>query len=199
MKGAHITRTLSAESFKFFSIDVANEQAVSDFFLTSEIQNFHLSCLVTCAGILDLCDIAEIGFDSWNKVVDTNLTGTFLFFRNAIRKIKNDGNQATLYAIGSRWGNEGHTKASAYSASKAALRAFVKSVQYDLIGSRIRAMLISPGSVAGTMSTSVDAKNDAVYIDPNQIGALIAFINKTDANVLFDEISIKAYPYDYQA
>lgn len=153
---------------------------------------------LTCKHILDLLNISDIASDNWMQTINTNLTGTFLFFNSAIKKIKDDGNCANLYAIGSRWGKTGHQNASAYSASKAALRGFIKSVQYDLIGTTIRAVLISPGSVSGKMSAHVDEKNEMAYIHPSQISKLIHYINSTDANVLFDEITIKAYPYDYQ-
>jgi NADP-dependent 3-hydroxy acid dehydrogenase YdfG len=197
-KGETLAHEFGERSFSFQNLDVTDEEAVTTFFQSHDMQKCKLYCLVTCAGTLDMHDISQMAIALWKQTINVNLTGTFLFFQNAIRKIRKDGNAAILYAIGSRWGSTGHSGASAYSASKSALRGFIRSVQLDLIGSTIRAILVSPGSVAGNMSDHVDPQNTKNYIDPQQIGNLISFINTTDANVLFDEISMKAYPYDYQ-
>lgn len=64
-----------------------------------------------------------------------------------------------LIAIGSRWGESGAKNASAYAASKSALRAFIRSLQLELKDTGIRPTLVSPGSVAGRMAAKVDIKS----------------------------------------
>ena len=184
--------------FHFYKLDVGNIDEVRCFFSSSLLEDCFIECLVTCAGILEMTNIYEIDEPHWTRTINTNLNGTFYFFKFSILKIRNDNNTATLYAIGSRWGQDGNRNSIAYSTSKSALRAFIKSAQLDLLHSTSRAFLISPGSVAGSMSNSVDTSQKAKLIDPNQIAKLIIFINKSDINVIFDEITIKANPYDLQ-
>ncbi|WP_040006558.1 SDR family oxidoreductase [Fibrisoma limi] len=185
-------------SFHFYKLDVANIEEVQYFFASTLILNCNIECLVTCAGILEMKNIYDTDEVSWNKIIDINLNGTFYFFRLSIQKIRKDGNKANLFAIGSRWGQDGHRNSIAYNTSKSALKAFVKSAQLDLLGSSIRAFLISPGSVAGSMSNSVDNSLTTKLIEPTQIADLIRFVNKSDTNIIFDEITIKANPYDLE-
>jgi len=86
--------------------------------------------------------------------------------------------------------------AAAYSASKSALRALTKSMQLEYSGTKIRCILVSPGSILSKMSYSVKSniKND--LIKANDIANLIFYISETPNYVIFDEIVIKAFPYD---
>ena len=93
-------------------------------------------------------------------------------------------------------GGKAPRKQLAIKASKSALQGMIASLQKEFAGTKIRPMLVSPGSVASPMSKSVNKAIQAELLSPNDIAAMITYVLATPHRVIFDEIVIKAYNYD---
>ena len=102
--------------------------------------------IVNSAGIagpaapLDNYDIAM-----WRRIIDINLTGTFLVNRAFVpdMKVQNYGRIVNIASIA---GKEGNPNASAYSASKAGVIGLTKSLGKELAGFNIAVNCITPAT-----------------------------------------------------
>ncbi len=181
-------------SFFYQNLDIADASGVSDFFQKSDT-DFQL--IVNCAGILKLKNSLQASSADWESTIGVNLTGSFYLAKFGVQYFRDKNMKGTIIFIGSRWGSSGTDKDCSYAASKAGLKGFVKSLQIENLSTGIRCILVSPGSVLTNMSRSVDNAVEKNILQTDDISELILYISQTSPNVIFDEISIKAFPYDY--
>lgn len=101
---------------------------------------------VLSAGIASSAPIADMALDEWRKVMAVNLDGVFLGTRAAIRAMRR-GRGGSIAILSSVAGLKAIPGGSAYSASKAALRLFVKSAALEVAREGIRVNAVLPGGV----------------------------------------------------
>ncbi|GHC67460.1 SDR family NAD(P)-dependent oxidoreductase [Limoniibacter endophyticus] len=114
-----------------------------------------LDCLVASAGIFEHAPALETSLDVWRKVLDINLTASFMLARDAARLMPDN---ASIVLVSSQIGIVGHPRAAAYAASKAAVNGLMKSMALELASRHIRVNAVAPGPIATPM-TQV-ARND---------------------------------------
>ena len=129
----------------------------------SEIEKFINSCHVELGGIDVLINNAGITLDNlairltdenWKKVIDINLTSTFLMCKQAIKKmLKNkQGKIINITSIVAHTGNLGQAN---YAASKAGIIGFSKSLAIEYARKNININCISPGFVKTEMTDKI--------------------------------------------
>ena len=114
-----------------------------------------LDILVNNAGItLDNLSI-RLTEENWKKVIDLNLTSTFLMCKYAIKKmIKNKyGRIINITSIAGHTGNLGQAN---YSASKAGIVAFSKSLAIEYSKKNINVNCVSPGFIKTEMTDKIN-------------------------------------------
>ncbi len=121
-----------------------------------------LDVLVNSAGITLVKTIEETTLEEWRRVLDVNLTGTFLGTKAAIAAMKETGG-GSIVNLSSVEGLVGNPHLPAYTASKAGVRLLSKSaaLQCARAGYRIRVNSVHPGYIATPMTT------DAISLAPN--------------------------------
>lgn len=194
-KGDDLLKDIGKENGSFYEIDLKVYRNITDFFRNNVINFSNFAVVVMCAGILRMSKTEQFEHKNWQEIIDINVSSTFFVIQESL-KIMKKNNKGLIIAIGSRWGNSGAVNATAYSASKAAVKAMIKSIQLEYINTRIRSILISPGSVESKMSDLVNINIKEKLLRAEDIANLISYIAKTPENVIFDEIVIKAFPYD---
>ncbi len=194
-KGKQLFENSNKEQISFRSLDLLNNKAIEQLFTDPLLQQGTLRGVISCAGILKRGQTETFSIEDWDTTMQLNTSGTWYLFQNAIKKMKKQSQGGMLIAIGSRW-NKGAKEAAAYAASKSALQGMIASLQKEFAGTKIRPMLVSPGSVASPMSKSVNKAIQAELLSPNDIAAMITYVLATPHRVIFDEIVIKAYNYD---
>lgn len=113
-----------------------------------------LDILINNAGInLDSLTI-RLTEENWKKVLDINLTSTFLMCKSAIKRmIKNKyGKIINITSIVGHTGNFGQTN---YSASKAGIVAFSKSLALEYAKKNININCVSPGFIKTEMTDKI--------------------------------------------
>lgn len=88
----------------------------------------------------------EYPADAWQRVLDTNLTGTFHCCQAIVPQMLANG-YGRIVNVASVAGKEGNPGASAYSASKAGIIALTKSLGKELAHSDVRVNCVTPGAV----------------------------------------------------
>ena len=107
--------------------------------------------LVNNAGIIRVVPIAELDADTFRRVVDTNLLGTFLGTRAVLPTMTTQG-RGVIVNLSSPQGFEGRAGMAAYASSKFAIRGFTKTAAIELGPLGIRVNTLVPGPMKTAMT-----------------------------------------------
>ena len=129
------------------ALDVSDPEAVEAAARTShEALGGRIDILVASAGITGATvPVHEFPLDSWKRVVDINLNGVFYCCR-AVTPYMLDNGYGRIVNVASVAGKEGNPNASAYSASKAGVIGFTKSLGKELAGKGVIANSLTPAT-----------------------------------------------------
>ena len=121
--------------------------------------------VVICnAGIDSWGLFQDIGEAEWNRVLDTNLKGSYAVTRGLLPKMIERKSGVLLYTS-SIWGVVGGACEAAYSASKGALISMTKALAKELGPSGIRVNCIAPGLIKTKMIDIFDEETIADLVD----------------------------------
>ena len=147
------------EEFKQYGSEVLMEKAdVSNFeqcekMVTAAIEKFgRIDVLVNNAGVTRDNLLMRMKEEDFDKVIEINLKGTFLVTKSVIPYMlkKRDGKIINLASVVGVTGNAGQCN---YSASKAGIIGFTKSIAKELASRNIRANAIAPGFIDTDMTS----------------------------------------------
>ena len=153
-----------------------------------------LDVLINNAGItLDNLSI-RLTEENWKKVLDINLTSTFLMCKHAIKKmLKKSGKIINITSIVGHTGNVGQAN---YSASKAGIVAFSKSLAIEYAKKNININCVSPGFIKTEMTDKINEefKNNLINKIPSgtlgtgeDVSNCVAFLASDMANYINGE------------
>ena len=120
----------------------------------SQIFENKIDILINNAGVTQDNLAIRMKDDEWNKVIDINLTSTFLISKNVIKKMlkKKEGKVINITSIVGHTGNVGQAN---YSASKAGLVGMSKSLALEYGKKNIKVNCISPGFIKSDMTDKI--------------------------------------------
>jgi NAD(P)-dependent dehydrogenase (short-subunit alcohol dehydrogenase family) len=138
-------------------LDVTDESAWAAAIEAILGRHRRLDVLVNNAGVSFARPVAETALDDWRRVLSVNLDGVFLGTRSAIHAMK-PGGGGSIINVASVSGVNPYPGASAYAASKAAVRLFSKVAAIECLdaGTGIRINLVTPGGVKTPMWETMD-------------------------------------------
>lgn len=106
------------------------------------------------AGILILKPVQDTSNQDWDRIFDVNVRSVFIGTRAAIPVMQKQGG-GTIVNVSSIYGLVGAPGASAYEASKGAVRLFTKSCAVDLAPFNIRVNSVHPGVIETQMTKAL--------------------------------------------
>ena len=114
-----------------------------------------IDILINNAGLTDDNLALRMKIDQWSKVIDSNLTGTFLLCQKFLRPMlkKRHGRIINISSVVAAMGNPGQCN---YSAAKAGLEAMSKSLAKEIAGRGITVNSIAPGFVETDMTAAME-------------------------------------------
>jgi NAD(P)-dependent dehydrogenase (short-subunit alcohol dehydrogenase family) len=189
-----------ARDVGFLQVDVRDEDAVSDAFAATMRDYGRVDAVVTAAGVAGGGPAHMVDRAEWQRVLDINLTGTFLCAKHAIEHMLKhdpvDGERGSVVTIASIEGLEGTAGGSAYNASKGAVVIFTKNLAIDYGRAGIRANAICPGFIDTPMLDSVFKQPGMEHViesireehklrrlgRPEEIASVAAFLCSADAS-----------------
>ena len=160
-----------------------------------------IDVLINCAGIQYISTIENFPTNEWKKVIDINLTSSFITSKNIIPVMKQN-NSGRIINISSVHGLVASENKSAYVASKHGLIGLTKAIALELSKTKITCNAISPGWVLTPLvekqikklasknktSIEIEKKNLLFEKHPNQkfvsgkeIASLVNFLISKDA------------------
>src|SRR4051812_27560301 len=104
-----------------------------------------LDTLVNCAGILKFEHSHEVTRDTWQKIQDVNVNGTFFTCQAALPALIDS--RGAIVNIASTAGHFAHPWAVAYATSKGAVLSMTRTLAVEYAKQGLRANTVSPGSI----------------------------------------------------
>jgi len=138
----------------FVRLDVTSESDWREAVAATVARFGKLSILVNNAGIYRTNRVEETTGEEWDQVMDINAKGVFLGTKQAIPEMRKAGG-GSIINISSVAGLVGSQDASAYNASKGAVRLFTKSTAIQYAKEGIRANSIHPGTIETLMTSGL--------------------------------------------
>lgn len=115
--------------------------------------------LVTCAGVIKHAPIDELSVEDWSRIIEINLTGTFLACKAVVPSMKKRkyGRIVTISSVGGRTGRP--TVGVNYAASKAGTVGLTQTLAKEMGGCGITVNSIAPGPLEGRMTASMSQES----------------------------------------
>ena len=184
------------KNIKILKFDISESDRIENFI--EEAGNKlggNIDCLVNNAGITKDNLAIRMNLDEWKKVIDINLTSTFLMCKSTIKKmLKNKkGKIINITSVVGHTGNLGQTN---YTASKAAIVAMSKSLAIEYAKKNININCISPGFIKTAMTDKIDDKFKEIIIskipsarlgEPEDIANAVIFLASDQSDYINGE------------
>ena len=144
-------------NIKVKKFDIAEHSRIEEFIDNVSLELGGLDILINNAGInMDNLSL-RMKDDEWKKVIDINLTSTFLLSKYAIKKmLKNKfGRIVNVTSVVCHTGNSGQSN---YAASKAGIIGMSKSLAIEYAKKNITVNCVSPGFIVSDMTMNIAEK-----------------------------------------
>ena len=183
-------------NIKILQFDISQSDKIEEFIenSTNELGG-NLDCIINNAGITQDNLAIRMSIDEWKKVIDINLTSTFLISKFAIKKmLKNKSGK--IVNITSVVGHTGNVGQANYTASKAGIVAMSKSLAIEYAKKNININCISPGFIKTAMTDKIDDKFKEVIIskipsarlgEPDDIANAVLFLTSNQSDYINGE------------
>tara|TARA_Y100000590_G_scaffold466045_1_gene640135 strand:- start:1424 stop:2146 length:723 start_codon:yes stop_codon:yes gene_type:complete len=184
------------------SVDVTNAQALKEAIEQAEEKYGKTECIVNCAGLMLLGDVADQEKSEWQNMFDVNVVGLL----NGMQAVLNDmksRNSGTIINISSIAGRKTFPAHAAYCGTKFAVHAISENVREEVADSNVRVITIAPGAVETPLlshTTSQEIKDNyedwktsmGGILAPKDVADSVLFAFQQPQNVCIREILIAA-------
>mgnify|MGYP001268318243 CR=1 FL=1 len=177
----------SHPNLKVCDLDVCDQTSVDNF--QKIVSDFDTDILVNNAGITKDNLFLRMSEDDWNQVINTNLNSVFKITKLVVKGMlkKRWGRIVNISSISGSMGNQGQTN---YSASKAGVDAFSRSLAKELGSRNITVNSIAPGFIQTDMTDGLIDEEIIKKIplqragDVQDIASLVNFLASEESNYI---------------
>lgn len=190
---------LTGEHLSVYAVraDITDEAAVRDMIDAVHARFGAIDVLVNNAGVaLPQQLLTDCTADDWERVFRVNTRGMFLVTRAVVPDMVSK-KRGSIVNISSMWGVTGGSCEVPYSASKAAMIGFTKSLAKELAPSNIRVNCVAPGFVMTAMNAALDADSIRGIVEetpllragtPGDIASAVLFLSSDGASFITGEV-----------
>ena len=183
------------DNIKILKFDISQSNKIEEFIENASNELGGIDCIVNNAGITQDNLAIRMSIEEWKKVIDINLTSTFLLSKFAIKKmLKNK--KGKIVNITSVVGHTGNIGQANYTASKAGIVAMSKSLAIEYAKKNINVNCISPGFIKTAMTDKIDDKFKEFIVskipsarlgEPEDIANAVLFLASANSNYINGE------------
>ncbi len=141
----------AADRFGTVRIDISDEISVQDGVATALRTLGGLDALINAAGILRSAHTHELSLADWNRIIATNLTGTFLMIRESLGPLLETG-RGVIVNFASTSTFFAHPYMAAYAASKGGIMSMTHALAAEYAKQGLRVVAVAPGSISSDMT-----------------------------------------------
>jgi len=187
----------------FVAVDVTDAASVQALMAAIAAKHGRLDALIQAAGILKgaYTPVDEFPLETWEMVLDVNVTGSFLCAKHAVPLMRQAGGVIVLISSGAAVGG---SSSVAYGASKGGVNGLGITLANKLAPEGIRVNVVMPGNIDTGMKRSViaaeaeksgKALEDAVAASrlgaPEGVAKILAWLVSDDADYVRGMISTR--------
>lgn len=169
--------------------DVTDGDSLDAAIAAAEEAHGPIEVLIANAGITDDQLLLRMGDDSFESVLDTNLTGSFRTIKRVIKSMirKKKGRIVLISSVVGLYGSPGQVN---YAASKSGLIGIARALTRELGSRGITANVVAPGYIDTEMTGALSEDLQASYrkaipagrfADPTEVARVVAFVASDDA------------------
>ena len=178
---------MSHQNLEVANLDVCDQASIDD--LQKIVNDFDPDILINNAGITKDNLFLRMTEDDWGEVIDTNLNSVFRMTKLVVRGMlkKKWGRIINISSISGSMGNPGQTN---YSASKAGVEAFSRSLAKELGSRNITVNSVAPGFIQTDMTQGLIDEEITKKIPLQRVGSvedvasLINFLVSEESNYI---------------
>ena len=163
-----VARTFGALAVK---ADSRSEAEVVMAVQKAEAELGAIDVLINNAGVSSVGLITDVSLDEWNRVMDTSVTGAFLYSKAVLPQMIRK-KWGRIINISSMWGMVGASCEVHYSTAKAALIGFTKALAKEVGPSGITVNAIAPGVIATEMNAAFSDEDMMALADETPVGRI---------------------------
>lgn len=182
----------------FRTLDISDGPGIAAFYRAVVQEHKRVDVVVNAASILIFKNIADTTVDEWRRVIEVNLTGTFLSCKEAIAVMKAQGGGSIVNFSSSTGNYDAAENATAYVASKGGVTMLTKAIAVDYAADNIRANAVAPGPTGTPMllnalsAPELKAFTAALPMKrlgtPEEIARAVAFLSSDEASFVTGSI-----------
>ena len=135
-----------ANFLDIYQFNVTDYESVENFYKKVEVKYKSFQILVISSGIRSDSIVGMMKAEDWNRVINTNLTGTFNLSKLAVQSMMRQ-RYGRIITITSPIGKFGFAGQANYAASKAGQVAFTRSLSKEVASRKITVNCVSPGFI----------------------------------------------------
>jgi len=184
------------DNIKILKFDISQHEKIEEFINeATEKLGGSLDGMINNAGITKDNLTIRMSLEEWTKVLDVNLTSTFLMCKYSIKKmLKNKSGK--IVNITSVVGHTGNIGQANYTASKAGIVAMSKSLAIEYAKKSINVNCVSPGFISTAMTDKIDEKHKEAIIakipsnklgKPEDIANAVVFLSSDQSDYINGE------------
>jgi gluconate 5-dehydrogenase len=143
-----------------FQYDLGNTKGIEQLFENIISATNGIDILVNCAGTTARGPAEEVELETWNRVVEVNMTAVFALSQAFCRHRKKVGKGGKIINIGSLMCHGGRPTTTAYAASKGGLLMVTRSLAVEWAKYHINVNAIGPGFITTDLTAKLQADED---------------------------------------
>lgn len=186
------------DTFFFDSLSLTDKPACKEYLKAVEDKFGIVDILINNAGVANTSLLALDSDDAVDMLVDLNLKGTFFITKLVCRSMLT-GDWGRIVNISSIVGLSGYRGLSVYSATKAGLDGFTRSLARELGSRNITVNSVAPGYLTTEMTEELDGPQMRQIVkrtplgrlgSPEDVAKVVAFVTSDDASFITGQVIV---------
>jgi meso-butanediol dehydrogenase/(S,S)-butanediol dehydrogenase/diacetyl reductase len=176
-------------------VDVSDPTAVREMVSRVEAELGDIDVLVNSAGIREIVPLLDLKFEEWQRVIATNLTGTFVCSQTVAKRMVELGRLGKIVNLSSAAGLMAVPNRAAYVSSKHGVIGLTKEMALELGGKNIQVNAVAPGVVETAMTAGYFDRPETIeslkkihvvgrWAQPEEIAQMILFLASAEADFI---------------
>ena len=192
-----ISESILQKEASGYAVDISNEKAVEETILEILNEFGQIDFLINNAGVGSFNEFEKFSENEWDRIMDTNVKGTFLMTKHVIPSMKKK-KSGHILTIASDVSKRTFANGSVYCASKYAQDALISTLRKEVRPFGVKVSLIYPGMVDTYFGDSkMGEDHKQMWLKVQDIAQAAVYVLNTPKHMVVDELMIHPMCQEY--